>query len=161
MPLPPAAVRAWDRGSRREHGLVLAAVAVVLLAIAWSWLWQPMQADSERARRDLLRDRAALAVAELQVAEIKGPRHGTPATPGGDPRVAIERVLGERGLKPAMTSMVVKDDRVLVTFAAIGFDALVGMLDALAKADGLRPVEATLAARVDPGTIRAEVTLAR
>lgn len=161
MPMPRAVVRAWDRGSIRERGLVLAAVAVVLLAAAWTWLWQPMQADSERARRELVRDRAALAVAESQVAEINGPRQATSATPGGDPRVAIERVLGERGLKPALTSMVVKDDRVLITFAAIGFDALIGMLDALAKSDGLRPVEATLTARVDPGTVRAEIALAR
>ncbi len=57
--------------------------------------------------------------------------------------------------------MEVKDNRAYVTFGAIGFDALVGALDALAKADGLRAVEATLTARVDPGTVRAELTLAR
>ena len=161
LPFPPAIVRAWDRGSPRERGLVLAAMAIVLFAAAWAWLWQPMQDDAERARRELPRDRAVLAAAEAQVADIAGLRQGGHVPPGGDPRVAIERMLGERGLKPALTSLVVKDDRVLITFAAVGFDALVGLLDALAKADGLRPVEATLTARVDAGTVRAEITLAR
>ncbi len=32
---------------------------------------------------------------------------------------------------------------------------------ALAKADGLRVVDATLVSRVDPGTVRAEIALAR
>jgi len=35
------------------------------------------------------------------------------------------------------------------------------VLDALAKTDGLRPLEATLTARVDPGNVRAEITLTR
>ncbi len=60
-----------------------------------------------------------------------------------------------------MTSLDVKDGRAHITFAGIGFDALVGMLDALAKSDGFRPVELTLTSRVEPGTVRAEITLAR
>jgi type II secretory pathway component PulM len=80
---------------------------------------------------------------------------------GGDSRVAIERVLGERALKGALTSLEVKDNRTTITFAAISFDALVGVLDTLAKTDGLRAVDATLTSRIDPGTVRAEITLTR
>jgi type II secretory pathway component PulM len=78
-----------------------------------------------------------------------------------DPRAAVERALAERSLRPAVTALDEKDGRVRLTFAAVRFDALVALLDALAKTDGLRAVEAVLAARVEPGTIRAELTLAR
>jgi hypothetical protein len=71
------------------------------------------------------------------------------------------RQPGERGLRPAVTALDVQDGRVRLTFAAVRFDALVALLDALARTDGLRAVDAVLAARVEPGTVRAELTLAR
>jgi general secretion pathway protein M len=161
VPVPPAVVRAWDRGSSREHRLIVAAVVVVALAAAWALVWQPMRDDIGRAQRDLLRDRAVLAAARAQVVDLTSLQRVAAASSTGDPRLAVERVLGERGLKANLTALEVKDDRALLTFAAIGFDALVGALDALSKSDGLRPVQATLTARVEPGTVRAEITLAR
>ena len=161
IPVPPALARAWDRMSARERRFAFVAVAVVLLAAAWGWLWQPLQEDSLRAGRELARDRAVLATARAQAAELAGLQRGTQTPKGGDSRVAIERVLGERGLQGALTSLEVKDNRTTITFAAIGFDAVVGVLDSLAKTDGLRPLEATLTARVDPGNVRAEITLTR
>jgi type II secretory pathway component PulM len=161
IPVPDALRRAWDRMSRRERTLTVAAACVVVVAAAWSLVWQPMQDDSLRMRRDLQRERAVLAAARVQAAEIAGLQRGTQLNFSGDPRLAIERVLGERGLKIALTSLEVKDSRTTITFTAIGFDALVGLLDSLAKADGLRVVEATFVSRIDPGTVRAEITLAR
>lgn len=161
IPVPPAFTRAWDRMSLRERRLAIGAAVVVLLAAAWAWLWQPMQDDSVRVRRELVRDRAVLATARAQVAETTGLQRGTQIRLESDSRVAIERVLGERGLQGALTTLVVKDNRTTITFAAIGFDALVGVLDTLASTDGLRPLQATLISRVDRGTVRAEVTLAR
>jgi type II secretory pathway component PulM len=165
IPVPSALARAWDRSSSRERVLAAAAAAVVLFAVAWAGVWQPMQDDALRTRRDLQRDRAALAVARAQAEEITGLNRATQSAnagqPEGDPRLPIERVLGERALKASLTSLEVKESRAQLVFTAIGFDALVGMLDALAKTDGLRPVELTLTSRVEPGTVRAEVTLAR
>ena len=161
IPVPSAFVRAWDRWSSRERLLAIAAALVVALAAAWAGVWQPMQEDTSRARRELQRDRAALAVARAQAAEITGLQRTPQGQASSDPRLAVERVVGERALKASLTSLEVKENRAYVTFAAIGFDALVGMLDALAKAEGLRPVELTLTSRVEPGTVRAEITLAR
>lgn len=165
IPVPPVFVRAWDRWSSRERRLAITAAAVVLLAAAWAGAWRPMQEDTLRARLELQRDRAALVVARAQAAEIVGLQRATQGQTGsqaaGDSRLAVERVLGERGLKASVTSLDVKDGRAQITFAGIGFDALVGMLDALAKSDGFRPVELTLTSRVEPGTVRAEITLAR
>jgi type II secretory pathway component PulM len=50
---------------------------------------------------------------------------------------------------------------VSVAFGAIEFDALVGALEALQRDARLRVVEATIAARVEPGVVRAELVLAR
>jgi type II secretory pathway component PulM len=161
IPVPQVLSRAWDRWSSRERGLAVTAAAVVLLAAAWSWVWQPMREDTLRMRRELVRDRAMLAVARTQSTEIAGLQRDAQNQPASDSRVAIERVLSERGLKGALTSLEIKDTRTTITFAAIGFDALVGLLDTLAKADGLRPVEATLTSRIDPGTVRAEIALSR
>jgi type II secretory pathway component PulM len=161
IPVPSAFVRAWDRWSSRERLLAVSAAAVILFAAAWAVAWQPMREDILRARRDLQRDRAALAVARAQAVEITGLQRATQGQTAGDARVGVERVLGERGLKASLTSLEVKEGRAYITFAAIGFDALVGVLDTLAKAEGLRPIEVTLNSRIDPGTVRAEITLAR
>jgi general secretion pathway protein M len=161
FPVPPAIVRAWDRMSSRERSFAVAAVAAVLLAAAWSLVWQPMQDDILRMRRELPRDRALLAAARAQATEITGLQRGTQLQFSGDSRKAIERVFSERALSGALTALEVKDTRTTITFAAISFDALVGLLDALAKTEGLRPVDATLTSRIDPGTVRAEITLTR
>ena len=116
---------------------------------------------SRDAAFDLLRDRAVLANARAQVTEISGLQRSAQQQSGGDSRMAVERALGERALQGTATSLEVKDGRATITFAAIGFDALVGVLDTLAKTDGLRPLKATLTPRIDPGTVRAEITLTR
>ena len=48
-----------------------------------------------------------------------------------------------------------------IVFADVGVDPLVALLDTLYRDAQLRVVEATLTARVEPGTVRAELTLAR
>ena len=159
--VPDGMRRRWDRMSPRERTLTGAAAGVVLVAAAWSLVWQPMQEDSLRMRRDLQRDRAVLAAARREAGELAGLQRGAPPAFSGDPRPAIERVLGERGLNGAAPAFEVKDNRTTITFSTIGFDALVGFLEALAKSDGLHIIAATLVSRIDPGTVRAEITLAR
>lgn len=159
MPFPPSWVNAWNRMSLRERRLAFAASAIVLLAISWALIWQPVLGDTQRARRELLLARIALATARAQTDELAGLQRAAANPASADPRIAVERVLGERGMKASLTSLEAKDNRIHLTFTAIGFDALVGALDTLAKSDGLRAVEATLTSRVDPGTVRAEITL--
>ncbi len=62
---------------------------------------------------------------------------------------------------PAVTSLDWRDGRAHVVLAAVGYDALIVALEALQRDARLRAVEATLTARVEPGTVRAELTLAR
>jgi type II secretory pathway component PulM len=157
----PGLANAWDRASRREHALIIAAAIVVVLAAAWAWLWQPMNADIARLQRDLPRAHSGLATARAQADDLIALQRTSGPARNADPRAAVERVLAEGGLRPAVTALDVQDGRVRLTFAAVRFDALVAALDALARTDGLRAVDAVLAARVEPGTVRAELTLAR
>jgi type II secretory pathway component PulM len=161
LPWPAAMVGAWDGASVRERRLVLCAGVIVLVALFWAFAWQGIVADSARAERDLVRDRAVLSRARAQADEITGLQHASETARTGDARTAVERVLNDRGLKPMLTSLDVQERRVRLTFAAIRFDALIGTLDALAKSDGLRPIELTLTPRVEPGSLRAEITLGR
>lgn len=158
---PPAFRDFWERAAPRERVLVALGFAIVATFVAWTFIWQPILRDTERAHRDLRRDRAVLANARVQADEIAGLAKSPATLKSSDPRSAVERVLTERQLRAAVTALDLQDNRVKVTFAAIHFDALVGALDVLAKTEGLRAVEATLTPRVAPGTVRAELALAR
>lgn len=159
--LSPALAHAWDRASPRERAMIAAAAVVLVLAAGWAWLWQPMNADIARLSRDLPRAQGVLATARGQADALVALQRTSSATKAADPRAAVERVLAERSLRPAVTALDEKDGRVRLTFAAVRFDALIATLDTLAKTDGLRAVDAVLAARVEPGTVRAELTFAR
>ncbi|MGI8896555.1 MAG: type II secretion system protein GspM [Casimicrobiaceae bacterium] len=159
--IPPALRDYWERAALRERVLVAFGFAIVAAVVTWTFIWQPLLRDTERAQRDLRRDRAILASARVQADEIAGLAKSPATLKSSDPRSAVERVLTERQLRAAVTALDVQDNRVRVTFAAIHFDALVGALDVLAKTEGLRLVEATLTPRVAPGTVRAELALAR
>jgi type II secretory pathway component PulM len=161
LPWPPAVVRFWDGASPRERTLVLVACAVMLLAAAWTALWQPLVADTARLERARMRDSVVLAAARADAEDVAGLQRSAAPARSGEPRTAVERVVAERGLRPMLASLDVQDGRVRATFTAIRFDALVGALDALAKNDGVFPVEMTLTPRVEPGTLRAELVLAR
>jgi type II secretory pathway component PulM len=161
VPWPPVLVRAWDGASTRERLLVAGASMVVVAALLWVFAWQPITVDVVRMQRELAHERVTLARARAQADELAGLPGATGAAPGTDARTAVDRIIGERGLKPLLTSLDVQDGRVRVTFAAIRFDALIGALEALAKDGGLRPLAMTLTPRVEPGSLRAEVTLGR
>ena len=151
----------WAAKSPRERIMIGTAIAVALVTVMWLLVMRPLVADSARAERDLARDSALLSLARMQSADVGKLAQGNPARSTTDPRQALERALGEQGLRSAVTSLDVTDGRVRVTFAAIRFDALVALLDALGQSDGVRPVEMALTPRVEPGTVRAELALAR
>lgn len=159
--LSPSAASAWERASLRERRLVALAALVVVVAAGWAWLWQPMQSDIARLTRDLPHTKATLAAARAQANALAALAQSTALAKRADPRVTVERILVERNLRPSVASLDVVDGRVHLTFAAVRFDALIGFLGALAKAEGLTAVDAVLTTRVEPGTVRAEVSLAR
>lgn len=155
-----AAADAWARASTRERRLVVVAALVVLGGAGYAWLWQPMVADTARLSRDLPRERAMLAAARAQAAELVALAK-TPVPPRGPLGPAIEHALAEQGLRPDGGVLDEKEGRVRVNLASVRFDALVQFLATLAQKSAVRVIEATVTQRVEPGLVRAELVLGR
>jgi len=155
-----AAGDAWARASSRERRLLVIALLVVVGGLGWAWVWQPLLADTARLARDVPRERAVLAAARAQAADLAA-LEKAPAAVRGPLVPAIERAVAERGLRSDAGALEEKDGRVRVNLGAVRFDALVPLLDALAREPGARVVEGTVTQRVEPGLVRAELVLAR
>jgi type II secretory pathway component PulM len=159
--VPSAFAAAWDRASLRERRLAIMAMAAVVIALGWALVWQPLKSDVERTREERIRVSTLLALTRASFDEGAGLVRASPQVNAGDPRGAVTRAFADRGLRIPAGSIDMRDDRVHVVLPEVRIDALVAALDALARDDGLRPVEATLTARVEPGTLRAELSFAR
>ena len=159
--VPAAFASAWDRASLRERRLAMLAIAVVAVALGWGLLWLPLKSDIERTREERVRVSTLLALTRTSFEEGAGLLRASPKVNASDPRGAIARAFAERGLRMPAGAIDLRDNRVHVVLSEVRFDALIAALDSLARDDGLRPVEASLTARVEPGTLRAELTFAR
>lgn len=152
-------IDAWNRAGARAR-VAAAAIAVVLLAAAiLLWIVVPLQGAVGRARADLARERMNLATARGELAEDAGLVHAIAPARAGDAAAAVDRVLAGHGLVPLSRARADADGRIDVVIPDARFDALVRALDALLHDQGIRVVEATLLARVAPGSVRAELTL--
>jgi type II secretory pathway component PulM len=151
----------WSLRSGRERIALVLVGGVVAFALLWWLAWQPLQRDSERLARELVQQRATLADARRQADEIAGLARNAPAPPAGDARAAIESALARQGLKPSGAIERIEGERWRMTLDAIAFDGLTSLLDALQREAGVRATEVSVTGRVEPGQVRAEVTLAR
>ena len=111
--------------------------------------------------RDRVRTTRIVAAAQAQADDLAALQRATAPVRAGEPRAALERALAERGLRAGAGTLESKDGRTRMTLDAVRFTELVPMLEALARNDGLRVVEATLATRVEPGMVRADLVLER
>lgn len=158
---PPHLASWWSAKSPGERTLVAGAAALALVLVGWLLLWQPLVRDIAALRTANERDAVALAEARRMADDLAGlARTTAPAAPG-DPRADFERVVAQQGLRAALTQQDWKEGRLNVAFNAVPFDALVAALEALQRDARLRVVSATIAARVEPGTVHAELVLAR
>ena len=157
--LPGSVTSAWDGASPRERLLLRWGALIVMLAVLYAIAWQPLARDIARTRESLGRDRATLATLQRYAQPQR--TTGIVEAPSTDARAAVERALEARGLRAAASQIDVRDNRVSVLLGAVPFDALVALLDDLAKTDRLRVIEARVTARVEPGTVRAELALGR
>jgi len=148
----------WRSRPPRERAVVALGAAVVAGALAWTFLWQPLVRDLDATERELAqaREREALAQALAADAATLSRQAKAPAT--ADPRAAVQRTLAAGGLRAAVDA---QDGGVRVTLPAVTLDALVPWLDAAAREEQLFPAELTITRRVEPGLLRAEITLVR
>jgi type II secretory pathway component PulM len=159
--VPSAFGAAWDRASRRERRVATIGGIVVSIALLWGLLWQPLRSDMARTRDERMRVAALLTQNRASFDEGAGLARASPMANSADPRSAVARALADQGIRIPAGSVDLRDNRVRVVLPDVRFDALVAALAALVRDEGLRAVEATLTARVEPGTVRAELTFAR
>lgn len=151
----------WLEGSTRERTLFGFGALVAIGALGYAFAWQPLTRELDSSEASVRAAQARSVWAQQTVDEIAGLYRSASTLPPADARAAVQRVVGARGLHGAMATLEAQDGRVRVTFAAIEFDALTALLDALGREEQLFVVEALLAARVEPGVVRAELALAR
>ena len=152
--------RWWAEKSRGERRIVVAFAAFVGLVLLWWGLWLPLVNDVANMRADAPSSRAALADAHRMADEIASLAR-TPVAPPADAHAQLEQGLASANLRQAVTQLDWQEGRARVVFAAVDFARLVAALETLQRDSGLAIVEATLTARVEPGTVRAELVLAR
>lgn len=148
----------WRLRTRAEHLTLIAGATLAVAAFAWLVVWLPLQGDIARLARDLAVQRAALAQARLQAEAMPGLERRTPA-PVREARAALDLALSQSGIK---TSAIDRSgDDLRVTLEGVSFDALAVLFESLQRDAALRVVDLTVAARVEPGMVRAEFTLRR
>jgi type II secretory pathway component PulM len=148
----------WQLRSRVERVLLSLVSVVVVASTAWVALWQPMQQDIERMTRELDAQRTTLVDAHRRSEDIatQSRNAGAPAAHGA--RADLDATFARLGVKATSIERI-DNDRLRVTFDAISFDVLPPLLEALQRDARLRAVDLTATARVEPGQVRAELTL--
>jgi len=158
----PRPVARWLAGkTRTERRIVAATAAAVGIAVLWLAVWEPLRRDVDALRATHAVSAAELVAARKMTEDAAGLARN-PATPTpADPRTTLDRTLAQQNLRGAVTQLDWQEGRAHVVFAAVSYDALIALLEALQRDGNLRVVDATLTARVEPGTVRGELTLAR
>jgi len=158
----PEPLARWLAGrTRSERRIVVATSILVVAALAWLVLWQPLVRDTTAMRATHSTRAAALFAARGMSDEIAGFARAPTPPAAPDARSGLERILAQQNLRSAVTQLDWQDGRARVVYAAVPYDALMVALEALQREAQLRAVEAAITARVEPGMVRAELTLAR
>src|SRR5579862_1776394 len=150
----------WRLRSRAERRLLTAGIAMLGLFAAWFLVLQPIERDVERLGRQLATQRTALAEARRQADDIATLSRNAAPVPGRDARADAEAQFARLGLKPTAIDRL-DDKRIRVTLEAVAFDQLASLFASLERDAHLRAVDVTATGRVEPGQVRAEMTLAR
>jgi type II secretory pathway component PulM len=147
--------------SRRERGMLAAAACVLLGVGAWTLLWLPLTASIGELRATARQSRAALAEARQMAQALPALARNARPPAAVPPRTAVERAVAAAfGAVPGLL-IGSQDERTRVTLPAVPFAAVVTLVESLQRDAGLQLQEATLTARMEPGTVRAELVFGR
>lgn len=160
MRLPSTLTRTWDAGRASQRTAWIAGALVVAIAAAVAVVAVPTTDAIARTRDDVARHRIMLDVARARVTENATLARAAAPTRSPDMGATIDRVLAAQGLRYVPVATQMPENARGIVIEAAPFDALVRALESLA-ADGVRVTDAAITARVDPGTVRAELVLTR
>lgn len=154
--------RDWAaRTAPRQRALAAFAALIVAGAVLWAFVLEPVARDLATTEAVLRDAHASLAQARAHADELAALNRSASPIANANVQTDVERLLGEHGLRSAVTALQAKDDRVEVTFEAIDFAALSALVDAMGRKARLFPVDALVVARTDSGSVRAEIVFAR
>lgn len=153
---------AFWHAADRPRRVLLATLAAAVVLVAGLLLGAPaLHAAIARAEHDVARSRSMLQIARERIAESQGLAQAAAPARAGSVRAAVERVFARHALQANPADGGTAEGRFTAVVARGRFDAIVNALDALARDEGVRLVEGTLTALVDPGAVRAELTFQR
>ncbi len=158
---PQSLTQTWDAGRASQRTAWVAIIIVAVMGAAIVAFANPLREAIARARDDIARNRLVLDVARARVAENATLTRAAAPIQKPDLRVAVDRALSERGLKYTAVEAQSAGGPLRIVIEAAPFDVLVRALDTLARADAVRVFDAIVSARVEPGTVRAELALTR
>lgn len=153
---PTGAGEWWHRLTRTEQAAWTALAIAVLAVVTWSLAWTPLSRDLARRQASAPAERTALARAQAQAAVIAGAQANATATPTSPN--AVSAILARHGLR-ATASSVAGDGTVKLAFDGVRFDDLLAALADVQREARLAVREADISARVEPGRVRADLTL--
>jgi type II secretory pathway component PulM len=149
----------WQLRSSAERSAWIVAGGIAIVLIAWALIWQPLTRDIERLERRVVEQRTALVTARRQADEIAALARRTVEPAPRDARADVDSALARQGLKATAIDRG-DDQRLRVTLDAVSFEVLASLLEALQRDARLSAADVTATARVEPGQVRAEMTLA-
>jgi len=152
---------AWLHATSRERVLVVLGTIVVVAAFGHAFVWEPLMRDLASTDRALASAHARVTQSQQAANELAGLKREAKTPRTADPRAAAERVVMAAGLRGDLTAIGINDGRVRLTFAAIDFPVLNALIEQLGREEQLFTVEALIAARVVPGSVRAELAVSR
>jgi general secretion pathway protein M len=153
--------RWFDARLPRERALIAFAAVLVAGFAAWLLLWTPLTADIATLRAEASRSRTALAEGRRMAEAIPALARAAPAPEPLPARAAVERSATAAFGTATGLLIGATDDAIRVTLPAAAFGAVVGFVESLQREARLQLHEATLTARVEPGTVRAELVFRR
>jgi len=157
---PSTLLHWWRLRSRAERRLLIAGASALGLLAVWLLVLQPIDRDSERLANRIGAQRSSLAEARRQADDIATLSRNATTAPARDTRADLDAQLSRLGLKPSAIDRL-DDKRIRVTLDAVSFDTLAALVESLARDGHLRAIDIAATARVEPGQVRAEMTLTR
>jgi type II secretory pathway component PulM len=148
----------WSTLAPRERAMLALGAIVVVGGSLYAFAWRPIVDDMPRARAAAERAERRLASAAA-AATVAASRAPSPARAPLD--ASIRGALAKHDVAAGDATLEVAGARAALTLPSIRFATLVGLVDSLARDDAVHVVDAAITARVEPGLVRAELTLSR
>lgn len=161
MPLLNRLRNAWTSLQPRERLIVAAGTIILATLLAYGVVWAPVQNDLSNLRLTVPKQRSQLALMQAQAQQIAQLRRSAPAKiASGNLLTKLEQSAQSLGLRENITRMEPDEtNAVRLALDGIDFNALVRWLKQLHTKNGIRPENATITGKSEPGLVNARLLI--